>query len=233
MPYFLDDYDDIRSAIPSYLHGEQASLLMYIMSSQTESGLEGNLMEIGVATGHFLALMQRFRQPSEKVIRIDPFYIETTSRELVQENLLRTGASDGVEVRKSRSDAIPIETYQQDWSPIRFCHVDGSHQAKDVVNDISICDRSVSHGGLIVLDDFMNPGFPGVAEGFFRYFIENEREVSLVPVGFCRGKLLLSFREYSEWYMCSIPDDHIAPRRSALFMARWVVTEARDGRATC
>ena len=32
---------------------------------------------------------------------------------------------------------------------------------------------------------------------------------------------------------CSIPDDHIAPRRSALFMARWVVTEARDGRATC
>ena len=32
---------------------------------------------------------------------------------------------------------------------------------------------------------------------------------------------------------CSIPDDHIAPRRSALFMARWVLTEARDGRATC
>ncbi len=32
---------------------------------------------------------------------------------------------------------------------------------------------------------------------------------------------------------CSIPDDHIAPRRSALFMARWVLTEARDGRARC
>lgn len=32
---------------------------------------------------------------------------------------------------------------------------------------------------------------------------------------------------------CSIPDDHIAPRRSALFMARCILTEARDGRATC
>ena len=32
---------------------------------------------------------------------------------------------------------------------------------------------------------------------------------------------------------CSIPDDHIAPRRSALFMARWVLTEVRDGRVTC
>lgn len=32
---------------------------------------------------------------------------------------------------------------------------------------------------------------------------------------------------------CSISDDHITPLRSALFMARWVLTEARDRRATC
>jgi coenzyme PQQ biosynthesis protein PqqD len=29
--------------------------------------------------------------------------------------------------------------------------------------------------------------------------------------------------------MCSIPDDHIDPRRSALFMARWVLRDVRDG----
>lgn len=29
--------------------------------------------------------------------------------------------------------------------------------------------------------------------------------------------------------MCSIPDDHIAPRRSALFMARSVLEASRDG----
>jgi len=33
--------------------------------------------------------------------------------------------------------------------------------------------------------------------------------------------------------MCSIPDDHIDPRRSALFMARSVLREARDGDRTC
>jgi len=32
---------------------------------------------------------------------------------------------------------------------------------------------------------------------------------------------------------CSIPDDHIDPRRSALFMARSVLREARDGDRTC
>jgi hypothetical protein len=32
---------------------------------------------------------------------------------------------------------------------------------------------------------------------------------------------------------CSIPDDHIAPRRSALFMARSVLNEVRNGRSAC
>jgi hypothetical protein len=32
---------------------------------------------------------------------------------------------------------------------------------------------------------------------------------------------------------CSIPDDHIDPRRSALFMARSILREVRDGDATC
>jgi len=33
--------------------------------------------------------------------------------------------------------------------------------------------------------------------------------------------------------ICSIPDDHISPRRSALFMARSVLRDLRDGRRSC
>ena len=32
---------------------------------------------------------------------------------------------------------------------------------------------------------------------------------------------------------CSIPDDHIDPRRSALFMARSILREVRDGDTRC
>lgn len=34
-------------------------------------------------------------------------------------------------------------------------------------------------------------------------------------------------------FTCSIPDDHISPRRSALFMARSVLKELRDGVRRC
>jgi hypothetical protein len=33
--------------------------------------------------------------------------------------------------------------------------------------------------------------------------------------------------------MCSVPDDHISPRRSALFMARSVLRDIRDGVQPC
>jgi REP element-mobilizing transposase RayT len=34
-------------------------------------------------------------------------------------------------------------------------------------------------------------------------------------------------------HMCSVPDDHIDPRRWALFVARSILTEMRDGGRTC
>jgi hypothetical protein len=38
----------------------------------------------------------------------------------------------------------------------------------------------------------------------------------------------------SPWFAkCSIPDDHIDPRRSALFMARWVLGDVRKGGEAC
>ena len=35
------------------------------------------------------------------------------------------------------------------------------------------------------------------------------------------------------WDKCSVPDDHIDPRRTALFMARSILREVRDGGRTC
>ena len=39
--------------------------------------------------------------------------------------------------------------------------------------------------------------------------------------------------ELASFLGCSVPDDHIDPRRSALFMARWILREVRDGGRAC
>ena len=48
-----------------------------------------------------------------------------------------------------------------------------------------------------------------------------------------RPRVCAQFSEELVEGNCSIPDDHIDPRRSALFMARSILNEVRDGRSAC
>ena len=56
---------------------------------------------------------------------------------------------------------------------------------------------------------------------------ENEFKLALNEYG------RRSFVEIVNEISCSIPDDHIDPRRTALFMARSILREVRDGGRTC
>ena len=48
------------------------------------------------------------------------------------------------------------------------------------------------------------------------------------------GSIWVSIDDREGHYLkCSVPDDHIDPRRTALFMARSILREVRDGGRTC
>jgi len=71
-------------------------------------------------------------------------------------------------------------------------------------------------------------------KGDFVATVSHELRTPLTSINGALGLVLGAMsKELPTKATCSIPDDHIAPRRSALFMARWVLTEARDGRARC
>lgn len=62
----------------------------------------------------------------------------------------------------------------------------------------------------------------------FRQRLEAAGKPPKLAITACARKLLTILNA-----MCSIPDDHISPRRSALFMARSVLRELRDGGQPC
>jgi len=54
------------------------------------------------------------------------------------------------------------------------------------------------------------------------------------PSNFLDSKFEIATLVYAKDFPnCSIPDDRIDPRRWALFVARSILTEMRDGRPTC
>jgi hypothetical protein len=65
-----------------------------------------------------------------------------------------------------------------------FCHVDGGHSARETYDDLDLCSRILLPGGVVALDDYFNPAFPGVCEGAIKFWLANDGVLTPIAAGF-------------------------------------------------
>ena len=69
-------------------------------------------------------------------------------------------------------------------SRFSFCHVDGGHTARETYEDLDLCSRILLPGGLLALDDYFNPAFPGVCEGAIKFWLAHDGALTPIAAGF-------------------------------------------------
>jgi hypothetical protein len=69
-----------------------------------------------------------------------------------------------------------------------FISVDGSHECDSVVSDLRCAQSLLADGGVVAIDDVLNPRAMGACEGTFRYFLDRSN-VTLAPFAYCGNKL--------------------------------------------
>lgn len=195
----FEKYDKKISKIRGRLHPATARATMFLLTAQKNKGIKGNLLEIGVLGGRHLAMMSLFANDGAKAFGIDPFYLEGTSPAQVMASLTGAACDRNVEIVKSRSDKISIDEYRSRFGPVRFMHIDGSHQYADVVKDLAIADNIVSEDGLLSFDDFLNPYWIGVTQAIFDY-MKDTPETTFRPIAYCRNKLFLCRETHLDFY---------------------------------
>ncbi len=92
------------------------------------------------------------------------------------------------EIRIVQKDAADL-TVQDTPAPCRMFHIDGGHSARHVYRDLHTADRALHPAGIVVLDDFHNFAWPGVAEGFFRFMADRPGVFAPLVAGFNKGIL--------------------------------------------
>ncbi len=200
LKHYLDgDFQQISGACnPNVFY----SILLLDFCQKKEGFDTGSIAEIGVRDGKFFIGLNKTYHSDEKCLAIDIFdqqhfnidgsgfrpasygvpFFENSERLLgkdkvdcVSRDTLSLNLADVVDISKRHK-------------PFRFFSIDGGHQCEHVTNDLRIAENMTSSGGVIALDDYYNPNFPGVHEGFIHYMLGFPK---FVPIMYSHGKLML------------------------------------------
>ena len=173
---FLNDENDLEGW---FYPGDMLSLSL-LNSIHTTSNVKGNIVEIGVYKGKSFSFLSHLLKESETLIGYDNFPDDCyESTKLALENY---GANVQYELIKAdtselNNDDIKVKI---DGKGIRILHIDAGHEYHEVFHSLLSFSPHVINNGIIVMDDYQDPEFPGI-EAAVLDFCEIDRPRRFVP----------------------------------------------------
>ncbi len=95
--------------------------------------------------------------------------------EIVTDNSMRLTAERIVETCRGRPSLFSV---------------DGGHLAEISSHDLGLAHDAICDGGIVILDDYFNPAWPGVSEGTCRFMEQHNRH--LEPVAITSNKFFMA-----------------------------------------
>jgi hypothetical protein len=188
---FIEAYFDTFSSIEGYFSKEAALLFMAYNQLIRSAGIAGDVLEIGVHHGLSAIAIASLCGSGRVFVAIDLF------DDLQAQNISHSGAGNKVTFMRNMQgffDDIsfirPIASHSADVKPAElgsrfsFCHIDGGHTACETYRDMKLCSQLLMPGGLMALDDYFNPAFPGVCEGAIQFMLDHRTALRPIAIGF-------------------------------------------------
>lgn len=177
---------------------------------------DGPVAEIGVFEGKFLiGLAKTFGvDAARKATAFDVFDMQQFNldkagvgkKAVLAANMRRFGFDDDtfdcIEVDSLSLRQAEAERFVADRGRVVFFSVDGCHEVVHTVRDTEFAMQVTRHDGLIAVDDYTNPNWPGVQEGIARMYLL--RDFAFVPLAVGCNKLILCSYSYHATYLAAI-----------------------------
>ncbi len=171
--------------IPGMSSPFAAAICGRIIQSQSENGISGNMLELGVFEGRFFIALALGLQPEEKAFAIDVFswpdagvlerFLQNCRGEGLQEEALRVWQVDSSGVSEGGLKLRMAE------GPARFVHVDADHTPKALSHDLELAHSILHPRGVICIDDVNHPSYPLLMPAVLHY-LEAHRDMRVVCV---------------------------------------------------
>lgn len=192
-----------HTRVQGWLLPTAIALIIELARLQDRRHLSGAVCEIGVHHGRLFILLHLLTRGAESSVGWDLFEHQDQNvdrsgrgdRAKLLENLDKHGA-DGSRIRIETANSLdltPDIVIAACKNRPRIFSVDGGHTAEITVSDLTLAAASTHEQGLIVLDDFFNESWPGVAEGTCAYMARPPIPLYPVAIGgnkfvFCKDR---------------------------------------------
>jgi hypothetical protein len=199
-----EDIEFVDRGLPQFdgwCHPEAALLTLWLMQYQAKLRYESAAFEIGVYKGKYLSVLyHRAHQTGQRVVGVDTFGWSSPD-EVISLFARVFGSSENVSlVREDSMRLAPRRVIEMlGGRRASFISVDGDHAAHAVQSDLKLSKKVLGEGGIVAVDDFLNPRAISVSEGVYRFFLKTG-ERSLTPFAHCANKLFLAQRQHHDQY---------------------------------
>ena len=193
---FISRYFEAFRSIQGWFSFDAALMFMAYNQLIAEEGIAGDVLEIGVHHGLSAIAMAALRGPGATFVAVDLF-------ESQQDKNVSGSGSGNLQIFLKNMKAFYADTgflkpitgastevkAQDVGEKFSFCNIDGGHSQDETYHDLELCHRILLKGGLVALDDYFNPLYPGVCEGAVRFMLRYPKAFKPLAVGF--NKVLL------------------------------------------
>ena len=191
------DHDVYR--IRGFLHPVDAMAFSEILDYQKTLQIPGSSVEIGVFYGRSLSLLAKdAKENSTKAVGIDLFDI-SGQQASVEESLNKLDLLNSVTLVADSSFNISTKNIEKIAGKVRFFSVDGGHEMVHIKNDARLAMNSLTEGGVIAFDDFLNPQYPDLTVGIIDFMRENSEKLRAFAI--TRAKLYVSTVDFADKYL--------------------------------
>lgn len=188
--------------VEGWLQDIALKAILEINNIQKHEKIRGSVCEIGVHHGRLFILLHLLSRESERSVAWDlfedqhenPFNSGSGDIDSLRRNLRRFNCDlDRIKIITKNSQDLRSEEILRDCdgNP-RLFSIDGGHTSEITYNDMHLAAQTICENGIIILDDFFNEAWPGVAEGACRYIDENP---GLFPVMIAGNKVMFTNSE--------------------------------------
>ena len=149
-----------------------ATVCCRLMRDQSEQGVRGHVLEIGVYEGRFFIGLALCALPNERCIAIDTFDWpdpQVRDRFLVNCKDAAVNVDHVFAEAVSSAEVTPARLRELVGGPARFVHIDGAHGYEAVSHDLRLVKPLLHLGGVICMDDVLHPTIPGIDDRRLRF----------------------------------------------------------------